>query len=190
MEMNVERKIAAPRDQVWSALNDIKVLQAAIPGCSSLEYDGENKFKAQITVKVGPVKAKFNFNVSLTDINEPQGYTINGEGQGGAAGFANGSAVVTLREDGSETILAYHARANVGGKLAQLGGRLIDATANKMADEFFVKFSELATNYHLGAAVLPKGDTGTGAEVKPGGNVWLWLAGITFLALLSGILLL
>ena len=137
MEMKVERPIAASREKVWAALNDTETLKASIPGCDALEATSDTSFNAQITVKVGPVKAKFKFDVSLSDIDAPNSYMINGQGQGGAAGFANGSCAVTLLEDGEHTILAYHAKANVGGKLAQLGSRLIDGTAQKMADEFF-----------------------------------------------------
>lgn len=143
MEMNVEHRIPATPQQVWKALNDTEVLRAAIPGCESLETRGENTFQAQVVTKVGPVKAKFSFNVILTDLDPPNSYTINAEGQGGAAGFANGSARVTLRPDGGETILAYHAQAHVGGKLAQLGARLIDGTARKLAGEFFTNFGNI-----------------------------------------------
>lgn len=182
MEMSVEHRIAASREQVWEALNDIEILKAAIPGCDSLLSEEENTFKAQITAKVGPVKAKFKFDVTLTDIDPPNAYTINGQGQGGAAGFANGSAAVTLREDGKHTILAYHAKANVGGKLAQLGARLIDGAAQKMANEFFVNFSELATNRSLlDAARAP--------EQKPTLPTWLWLGALIALTAVGFLLL-
>jgi carbon monoxide dehydrogenase subunit G len=143
MEMNVENTIAVSRDQVWAALNDPEVLKASIPGCDSFVQTGENEFNARITAKVGPVKARFDFVVSMTDIDPPNGYTINGKGQGGAAGFANGSASVALRDGGVGTILSYQAEAHVGGKLAQLGSRLIDGTANKLAAEFFENLSEI-----------------------------------------------
>jgi len=143
MEMISEQRIPAPAEKVWAALNDTEILKQAMPGCESFDAIEENKFEAKITAKVGPVKAKFKFNVELSDINPPNGYTISGEGQGGVAGFAKGSARVDLTEDGSDTILAYNVQANVGGKLAQLGARLIDGTAKKMADEFFGNFNEL-----------------------------------------------
>lgn len=172
MEMSLEHRIPATREQVWAALNDVATLKAAIPGCDELEATSPTSFKAKITTKVGPVKAKFKFDVTLTDIDAPNSYTINAEGQGGAAGFANGSAAVTLRTDGNDTILAYHAKANVGGKLAQLGGRLIDGTAKKLADEFFGKFSELAADPALlssdesqPAAQTPTGDTHSSATL-------------------------
>ncbi|MDG2420567.1 MAG: carbon monoxide dehydrogenase subunit G [Gammaproteobacteria bacterium] len=143
MEMVSEQKVAASREQVWAALNNTEILKNSMPGCESFEATGENTFEAKITAKVGPVKAKFKFNVELTEIRPPHGYIIMGEGQGGVAGFAKGSAKVELSEDGNETILAYNVKANVGGKLAQLGARLIDGTAKKMADEFFGNFNEL-----------------------------------------------
>tara|TARA_B100000902_G_scaffold376830_1_gene408423 strand:+ start:2091 stop:2543 length:453 start_codon:yes stop_codon:yes gene_type:complete len=143
MEMVSEQKVAASREQVWAALNNTEILKNSMPGCESFEATGENTFEAKITAKVGPVKAKFKFSVELTEIRPPHGYIIMGEGQGGVAGFAKGSAKVELSEDGNETILAYNVKANVGGKLAQLGARLIDGTAKKMADEFFGNFNEL-----------------------------------------------
>lgn len=143
MEMNAEQHIPAPRETVWAALNDTEILKAAMPGCEEFEAVGEHEFVARITAKVGPVKAKFKFNVSLTEVDPPTGYTINGEGQGGVAGFAKGSATVSLSEDGEGTLLSYRVKANVGGKLAQLGARLIDGTAKKMADEFFGNFVDI-----------------------------------------------
>jgi len=143
MEMVSEQKISASREQVWAALNDTEILKKSMPGCESFDAISENTFEAKITAKVGPVKAKFKFNVELTDIRPPHGYLISGEGQGGVAGFAKGSAKVELSEDGDETILSYSVKANVGGKLAQLGARLIDGTAKKMADEFFSNFNAM-----------------------------------------------
>ena len=141
-----EQRIAATREKVWAALNDTEVLKQSMPGCESFESIGENTFEARITTKVGPVKAKFKFKVELTDINAPHGYTIKGEGQGGVAGFAKGSAKVELAKDGIETILVYNVQASVGGKLAQLGARLIDGTAKKMSDEFFGNFNDLLSS--------------------------------------------
>ena len=146
MEMISEQRIPASLDEVWTALNNTEILKQAMPGCESFDAVEENKFEAKITAKVGPVKAKFKFNVEMTDIDAPNGYTIMGEGQGGVAGFAKGSAKVDLTEDGTDTILAYNVQANVGGKLAQLGARLIDGAAKKMADEFFGKFNELLSD--------------------------------------------
>jgi carbon monoxide dehydrogenase subunit G len=142
MDMTGEYRIPASRDQVWAALNDPATLKASLPGCESLEKVSEHAFAATVVAKVGPVKAKFNGNVSLSNLNPPESYTISGEGKGGAAGFAKGGADVRLAEDGDVTVLTYTAKADVGGKLAQLGSRLIDGTAKKMADEFFDNFSK------------------------------------------------
>ena len=140
MKMNEQRSIPAPRDQVWQALNDPEVLKAAMPGCDVFEATGEDEYLAQLIAKVGPVKARFKFKITLEDVNPPNGYTLNGEGQGGAAGFAKGSARVDLKETAEGTLLEYTVAATVGGKLAQLGARLIDGTAKKMADAFFDNF--------------------------------------------------
>ncbi len=142
MDMKGEERIPAPREAVWEALNDPEILKACIPGCQTLEKTSDTSFSATVQAKVGPVKAKFTGDVTLSDIDPPKGYKISGEGKGGAAGFAKGGAVVSLTEDGSDTVLSYEVEANVGGKLAQIGSRLIDSTAKKMAGEFFSKFSE------------------------------------------------
>ncbi len=143
MDMNGSHRIPADRETVWAALNDPEVLKACIPGCESLEKTSETEMTAEVTSKIGPVKAKFKGAVTLENINPPESYTIAGEGKGGVAGFAKGSADVRLTEEGGETVLTYEAKAQVGGKLAQLGSRLIDSTAKKMAEEFFSKFSEV-----------------------------------------------
>jgi carbon monoxide dehydrogenase subunit G len=141
MDMTGERRIPAPRQTVWEALNDPEVLKASIPGCESLEKLGDDQLKATAAVKVGPISARFSGKVLLSDIDPPNGYRISGEGQGGAAGFAKGGANVGLTDDGADTLLSYQVNAQVGGKLAQLGGRLIDASAKQMADAFFDRFS-------------------------------------------------
>ena len=143
MEMISEQLIEMPRRTVWAALNDTTILQQAMPGCDSFDATGENIFEARLVTKIGPVKAKFKFDVELSDMDPPNGYTISGAGQGGAAGFAKGSATVSLTEQNGATLLAYNVQANVGGKLAQLGARLIDGVAKKMADEFFENFKEI-----------------------------------------------
>jgi carbon monoxide dehydrogenase subunit G len=137
MEMSGEYRIAAPRETVWVALNDPAVLKECIPGCQSLDKRSDTEMAAKVQVRIGPVKAVFNGEVTLANINPPSGYTIAGEGKGGVAGFAKGSADVALEEDGADTVLRYKATAQVGGKLAQIGARLIDATARQLADEFF-----------------------------------------------------
>jgi carbon monoxide dehydrogenase subunit G len=142
MNMTGEYRIPASRDQVWAALNDPDTLRASLPGCETLEKISDREFAATVVAKVGPVKAKFNGNVTLSNLNPPESYTISGEGKGGAAGFAKGGADVRLAEDGDVTVLTYAAKADVGGKLAQLGSRLIDGTAKKMADEFFDNFAK------------------------------------------------
>jgi uncharacterized protein len=142
MDMTGERRIAAPRRAVWDGLNDTGILRASIPGCGSLEKTGDNQMKAVAAVKLGPISARFNGAVTLSDIDAPNSYTITGEGQGGVAGFAKGGAKVFLTEgDNGATVLKYAVHAQVGGKLAQLGARLIDATAKQMAEQFFTKFS-------------------------------------------------
>jgi carbon monoxide dehydrogenase subunit G len=143
MDMTGEYRIAAPRDRVWAALNDVEILRRAMPGCESIEKLSDTQMTAKVTAKVGPVKASFGGKVTLSDIDPPNGYTITGEGSGGAAGFAKGGAEVRLVEEAGETVLRYTVKANVGGKLAQIGSRLIDATARKMADEFFGTFAAL-----------------------------------------------
>jgi carbon monoxide dehydrogenase subunit G len=143
MEIKGEYNIAAPREKVFAALNDPTVLQACIPGCESLEKVSDTEMKAKVRLRIGPVSASFTGKVTLSDIDPPNGYKITGEGQGGAAGFAKGSAVVTLRDDGAATVLDYNVDAQVGGKIAQVGARLIDGTAKKLADEFFGKFATM-----------------------------------------------
>jgi len=142
MQMQGERSVNASRAEVWQALNDPEVLKACIPGCEELEKTSDTTFEASVVQKVGPVKARFKGSVELSDIAEAEHYTITGEGKGGAAGFAKGGAKVNLTDDGDGTLLTYEAEAKVGGKLAQLGGRLIDGFARKLADEFFTRFQE------------------------------------------------
>lgn len=143
MQMSGEYRIAAPRAAVWQALNDPEVLKACIPGCESLERSADNQFDATVRAKVGPVSAKFNGSVVLSDIVETESYQISGSGKGGAAGMATGGAKVRLAdaEDGG-TLLSYDVEAKVSGKMAQLGSRLIDSTAKKYADDFFACFRE------------------------------------------------
>lgn len=142
MEIAGEQRIAAPREAVWAALNDPGILRRCIPGCQSLDKVSDTEMTAVAVIKVGPVSARFQGAVTLTDLDPPNGYRIVGEGQGGVAGFAKGAAEVRLVPDGADTLLRYTVSAQIGGKLAQLGGRLIDATARKMADAFFREFAE------------------------------------------------
>lgn len=144
MDMTGSQRINAPRQVVWEALNDPEILRQCITGCDELVKLSDTEMTAKVTAKVGPVSAKFSGKVSLSDIDPPNGYTITGEGTGGVAGFGKGNATVKLSEDGpSATVLDYTARAQVGGKLAQIGSRLVDSAARKMADDFFAKFSAL-----------------------------------------------
>jgi carbon monoxide dehydrogenase subunit G len=163
MEISGEYAIKAPRSAVWTALNDPEVLKSAIAGCEELVKDGEG-FTATVVAKVGPVKAKFGGRITLSDIDPPNGYTITGEGQGGAAGFAKGGAKVTLVDDGGGgTILKYTAGAQIGGKLAQIGSRLIEGTAKKMADDFFSAFAA-AVVAQSGGTVTAEAAAGAATE--------------------------
>jgi carbon monoxide dehydrogenase subunit G len=144
MELKGEYRIPAPRERVWAMLNDPNVLRECIPGCESLEGSAADGFAARVTTKVGPVKATFNGQVTLSKVNPPDSYTISGEGKGGVAGFAKGGADVHLADDGAGTLLTYTVNAQGGGKLAQLGARLIDSTAKKLADQFFSCFATKA----------------------------------------------
>ncbi len=171
MDMTGERRIPVPRERVWNALNDPEVLKSCIPGCESLEKTAENEMKATAAVKIGPIAARFNGKVHLADLDPPNSYTISGEGQGGVAGFAKGGAKVNLADDAGATLLRYAVQAQVGGKIAQLGARLIDATAKSMADQFFDRFTGQLT---LGPTIDPLvtqasniADAGADSETYP-----------------------
>ncbi len=143
MDMSGERRLPAPRQTVWDALNDPAILKVAIPGCEKLDSSSPTEMAATAAVRIGPIAARFNGKVHLSDMDPPNGYKISGEGQGGVAGFAKGGATVQLKdaEDGG-TVLSYQVQAQVGGKIAQLGARLIDSTAKQMADAFFDNFAK------------------------------------------------
>ena len=187
MDLKEERRIAAPREAVFAALNDPEILAKAIPGCESLDKVSDTEFAAVVTAKVGPVRAKFNGQVTLSDLNPPESYTISGEGKGGAAGFAKGGAVIRLADDGAGgTLMTYEVRADVGGKLAQLGGRLIEGTSKKLAGEFFETFERLVVE-GTGAAPEPA----AAAEAAPpapaaapglGAGIWIPVAVAAFAA--------
>lgn len=145
MDMTGERRIPAPRQKVWDALNDPAILKACIPGCESLEKTGDTDLKATAAVKIGPIAARFTGKVQLLNLDPPNGYRIQGEGAGGVAGFAKGGADVKLADEGINTILHYDVKAQVGGKIAQLGARLIDATSKQMADTFFDRFTAVVS---------------------------------------------
>ncbi|HUB12538.1 MAG TPA: carbon monoxide dehydrogenase subunit G [Acetobacteraceae bacterium] len=168
MDMTGERRIPAPRQTVWNALNDPAVLRDSIPGCQSLEKESDTAMKATAAVKIGPISARFTGNVLLSDIDPPSSYTISGEGQGGVAGFAKGGAKVNLADDGADTLLRYEVHAQVGGKLAQLGARLVDASAKQMAEQFFDRFSARVAPPAPEAAAAPAAaSAGPAASAAP-----------------------
>src|SRR5262245_32326345 len=157
MDLTGESRIAARREAVWKALNDPEILKQSIPGCDEIQKLSDTEMTAKVTARVGPVKASFSGKVTLSDLDPPNGYKISGEGQGGVAGFAKGSADVRLKPDeaGADTILTYAAPAAVGGKLAQIGSRLIEGTSKQMADQFFGKFAEIVSGGAAPSAAPP-----------------------------------
>lgn len=183
MQMSGEYRIPAPRQAVWDALNDPEVLKQCIPGCEELVRSGDNAFEAKVVAKVGPVRAKFGGKVELTDVDPPNSYKISGQGQGGAAGFAKGGANVSLAEDGLDTVLSYTVDASVGGKLAQIGSRLIDATAKKMADDFFSSFVETVSGPEAVEAAAP-----AVAEEAKGLPTYVWVGGLVAIVVILLIL--
>lgn len=145
LELKDEILIPAPRDVVYAALNDTAMLKAAIPGCEELLRHSDSDLEAKVVLKIGPIKARFGGKVVLDQSGAPGSFSLSGEGSGGVAGFAKGGAVVTLEDRGAETLLSYNAHADVGGKIAQLGNRLIAGTAKKLADQFFTDFAAAVT---------------------------------------------
>ncbi|HVR58467.1 MAG TPA: carbon monoxide dehydrogenase subunit G [Pseudolabrys sp.] len=143
MTMTGAVELKAPRERVWNELNNPERLKGCIPGCEELEALGNHKYRAKAKMKVGPVSARFSGRITISDQNPPYGYRISGEGEGGVAGFAKGHAVVRLDEGEGVTTLTYDVEAQVGGKIAQLGQRLLNGAAKKLADDFFVKFADL-----------------------------------------------
>ena len=174
MEMSGEQRIPADRQTVWNALNDAEILRRCIPGCQELIKESETEMTALAVVKVGPISARFQGRVTLSELDPPNGYRISGEGQGGVAGHARGGALVRLTEDGDGTLLTYEVSAQIGGKLAQLGGRMIDATARSMAGAFFRQFAaEIAGEGQASA------DTPPAATLPPSGNAAPGAAGLS-----------
>ncbi|MBX5453439.1 MAG: carbon monoxide dehydrogenase subunit G [Acidobacteriia bacterium] len=188
MEMTSERRIPAPREKVWAALNDPDILKAAIPGCESLEKVTDHELKAAAAVKIGPISARFTGKVQLSDLDPPNSYTISGEGQGGVAGFAKGTARVELLPDGpdgNETLLRYSVNAQVGGKIAQLGARLIDAAAKSMADQFFSRFAAELTPPVPAAAEEAPARAPERVRIEPLGLPMVaWIGVLIFLVIL------
>lgn len=171
MDLSGEYRIAAGREAVWAALNDADVLRQCIPGCKELEKHSDTEMSATVVAKVGPVKATFKGAVTLEDLNPPESYRIVGEGKGGVAGFAKGGADVRLAEDGGETVLTYDVKAQVGGKLAQLGSRLIASTARKMADDFFGTFKGIVEDGGAAAAPAPAAEDAASGEGPDAGVI-------------------
>jgi len=170
MDFTGEYKVPASRDKVWEALNDVDVLKLCIDGCEELNKDSDTEFSAKVTAKVGPVRAKFTGKVTLSDIDPPNGYTISGEGQGGVAGFAKGGAIVKLMDGDGATILNYEAKAEVGGKLASVGSRLVEGVAKKTADDFFGKFVEIVSEGEADPT-SKVAETGQNGELADSGHV-------------------
>lgn len=142
MQLNGEIRIDAPREQVYAALNDPEILRKSIPGCEEIEQLSETELIATVVTRIGPIKARFKGEMTLSELNPPISYTISGRGKGGSAGFAKGGAKIVLEEDGEATVMRYQVQIDVGGRLAQLGGRLIEGTAKKLSDDFFTRFKE------------------------------------------------
>jgi len=201
MELTGEQILPAPRARVWAALNDPEILKRCIPGCQEIARVSDTQLTARVGLAVGPVKATFTGKVTLSDLDPPNGYRISGEGQGGVAGFGKGSAVVRLADDPGGTRLTYSADASVGGKLAQIGSRLVEATARKLSDEFFTRF---AAEFPAAAAApadiveaasgdattvaLPEADAARPMEPTPGPTAtateptrlspWIWIPAV------------
>lgn len=203
MDMAGRELIAAPREKVYAALNDPEILKAAIPGCEAIDAVSATEMTATVVTRIGPVKAKFQGAVTLSDLDPPRGYTISGEGKGGPAGFAKGGATVRLEEQAGGTMLHYEVKADVGGKLAQLGSRLVDSTAKKLAGDFFASFSALVAEPGTGseaaeqraAPVRPTaappvtGQPGAAPASTALGNPWIWGLAAAVVALAAYILL-
>jgi uncharacterized protein len=189
MDMTGEQIIALPQQRVWEALNDPAVLKACIPGCETMEKVSDNEYRIVMSASVGPVKAKFNGKLLLSDLNPPNSYALAFEGSGGAAGFGKGSSTVALSPTDGGTRLSYTAHATVGGKLAQVGSRLIDGVARKMADDFFTKFNQTLAP----ATAAPAPDAGVTATIPVRSSMpqkaripaWAWVVGIVILVLLA-----
>ena len=186
MELQGERLIPANIDHTWEALNDPDTLKACIPGCESVTRTGDNSFESVVAVKIGPVSARFKGKLQMTNVDAPRGYTINFDGQGGAAGFGKGSADVALAQEAEGTRLKFAAKAQVGGKMAQIGSRLVDATAQKLTEQFFTAFEE-----HLRPPVAEGAGDSSHAEVatpSPGTSssktVWLIAGAVIIVAII------
>jgi len=199
MKMLSEQAIAAPRQRVWEALNDPQILRASIPGCQSLDKEADDRFTATVVVKAGPIGARFKGAVSLTELDPPSGYTLNFQGSGGIAGSVTGSAKLRLREDGGGTLISYEVDAQVGGRMTQLGGPIIDATAKQLAGKFFSRFGEIVSGAKpagsagaqlaasSNSAAAAPGRAAASAPAHPGGLPMAWILA-TVVAALTGFL--
>jgi len=176
MEMTQTHRLPVPQQVAWKALNDTALLQHCIPGCESIEPDGDNAYLLSMTAAVGPVKAKFKGRMALQDIQAPDSYTIAFDGQGGAAGFGKGTAKVRLDPDGDETVLSYTVQAQVGGKIAQIGSRLVDGAARKMADTFFTRFCEAVSGGASPADEPSAADSAEGEQTKRKRSWTAWIS--------------
>ena len=177
MEMSGEQRIPLPQQRVWEALNDPEILKACIPGCENIERVSDNEYKVALTAAIGPVKAKFSGKLLLSDIKPPNSYSLAFEGSGGAAGFGKGGAQVSLAPEGGGTLLTYKATASVGGKLAQIGSRLIEGVAKKMSDDFFARFNRTvapAADAIIHAKTAQQPSNGPTKFAVP---VWAWVGG-------------
>ncbi|HEX2138115.1 MAG TPA: carbon monoxide dehydrogenase subunit G [Woeseiaceae bacterium] len=184
MEIKGEYRIAAGRRTVWDALNDPLILQKCIPGCESLERAAANEYHGRIAAAIGPVRAKFDTQIKLENLNPPEGYTLSGESKGGTAGFGRGSADVRLAEADGATLLTYSANFNVGGKLAQVGSRLVAGTTRKMADSFFGCLAAELEAGQVHGAVKPAGEPDVKSAAATGGHGWIAVAAAVALAAL------
>ncbi|MCX5592095.1 CoxG family protein [Alcaligenes endophyticus] len=184
MEIKDERLIPGSLQATWDALNNPDVLKACIPGCESLEREGDDGFNTLVALKIGPVSARFKGRVKLTNIQAPRSYTLNFEGQGGVAGFGRGSADVELLEEGEQTLLKYNATAQVGGKMAQLGSRLIDATVQKLTDEFFSAFEKHTKENNVDASTVQIQVEKADAVAPVKSRAW-WIVAATVVVILA-----
>lgn len=182
MDMTGEQIIPLPQQRVWEALNDPAILKACIPGCETMEKVSDSEYRVVMSASVGPVKARFNGKLLLSDLNPPNSYALAFEGSGGAAGFGKGSSTVTLSPADGGTRLSYTAHATVGGKLAQVGSRLIDGVARKMADDFFAKFNQAIVPAPAATAAVRAPSS---APQKVQIPVWAWVVGVIVLVLLA-----
>ncbi len=177
MEMSGEQHIPLPQQRVWEALNDPEILKACIPGCESIDRVSDHEYKVAMTAAIGPVKAKFSGKLVLADMNPPDSYSLAFEGSGGAAGFGKGSAQVSLAPEGGGTLLTYKATASVGGKLAQIGSRLIDGVAKKMSDDFFARFNKTVTPASEPIIQTRTDQPPSNEPAKFAVPVWAWVGG-------------